>query len=252
MNTSNKQTKKRSQHPRHWARRSHRVVAIGAFSFLVLIAITGLLLNHSDDLGLPQGYLSAGVAKRLYGIDAPPIDAAFDAAGISIVTAANTVYANGTVIADDAGEIRGAVVSNNLIVIATDREFILTTRDSVLIERSAIASAQQLNTIGLVGSRVIVELSDGRFEFDPNQMQLSALDPAVTDIVWSEPVQLNDEQLHRVNGAAVGQIISWERVLSDLHSGRILPGVGRYIFDLTALCLLYLCLSGVLLWFRQR
>jgi len=81
---------------------------------------------------------------------------------------------------------------------------------------------------------------------------LSALEPAPANISWSESIQLGNEQIDQISNATLSRVISWERILSDLHSGRILPGVGRYLFDLTALCLLYLCMSGVLLWFRRR
>jgi hypothetical protein len=252
VNTSDNQSKKRSPHPRHWARRSHRVVAIGAFSFLILVAITGLLLNHSDDLGLPQQHVSGALAKRLYGIEATAVGAAFEAAGLIYVTAADTVYAGDSPIADGAGEIRGAVLNNDLVVIATDREFILATRDAVVVERSEIAPTQQASRLGVAGSRVVVDTDAGRFAFDTNRMQLAALDPAIGEPAWSVAVELDDEQQQRLSNAAIGQIISWERVISDLHSGRILPGVGVYLFDITALCLLYLCMSGVLLWFRRR
>jgi len=252
VNTSDNQARKRSPRHRHWARRSHRVVAIGAFSFLILLAITGLLLNHSDDLGLPQQFVSGSVAEKLYGIEAPSIDAAFAAADLVFVTMAGTLYGNVIAVADDVGEIRGAVVSDNLVVVATDREFILTTTEPTLVERSDIGSVQRLNRIGLAGSQVVVELNSGRFAFDSNQMLLSALNPAIADIAWSEAIQAEEQQARQLGNAAAGEIISWERVLSDLHSGRILPNVGRIIFDLAALCLLYLCMSGVLLWFRRH
>ncbi len=252
MNTSDNQTRKRSPHRRHWARRSHRVVAIGAFSFLILIALTGLLLNHADDLGLPQATISSVVAKRVYGIEAPPIEAVFAAGEFVFVTVDNTVYADVTPIAFDAGTILGAVVNDSMIVIATDRELILTTVDAVPIERTGIDSAQALSRIGHYESRVVVATSDGIFALDTNRMILTPLEMMPTNMSWSEPILISDEQRQRIDTATVGQIISWERMLLDLHSGRILPVVGRYLFDLTALCLLYLCMSGVLLWFRKR
>lgn len=228
------------------------MVAIGAFSFLILIAVTGLVLNHADDLGLPQQTISGEMAKHLYGVAAAPIDAAFEAADIVFVTVADSLYADAVPIADAAGEIRGAVASNDMIVVATDREIILTTADAVLIERSEIEAAQQLLRIGFAGSQVVVDLGDGHFAFNTNQMRLTALESAPANTSWSETIQLENEQIDRISSATLSRVISWERLLSDLHSGRILPGVGRYLFDLTALCLLYLCMSGVLLWFRRR
>jgi len=217
-----------------------------------LIALTGLLLNHSDDLGLPQGYLSNELAKHLYGIEAPPVEAAFNAGDAFIASAANSVYFNETPIAADAGMVRGVVSSNNIVVIATDQEFVLTTVAGSLIERMAIAMAQPPERIGTIDSRIIVESGNAHFELDPGQMMLSPLKSVAENVTWSETMPLNNEQQQRLGAAATGQVITWERVLVDLHSGRILPYAGRYLFDLTALCLLYLCMSGVFLWFRRR
>lgn len=252
MNTSDDQTCKRPRRRRHWARRTHRVVAIGAFSFLIVIAITGLLLNHADEFGLTRGHVSSGLASRLYGIEAPPVDSAFEASGFVFATVSDAFYADYNRIANDTGETRGAVASNDMIVIATQREFILMTENAVLVERSVRGSSQVLNRIGSDGSRVVVDMADGYWNFDPDQMRMTTRNATTDGIAWSEPISLNDDQLRRIGNAAVAQVISWERLFSDLHSGRILPTVGRYIFDITALCLLYLCMSGVVLWFRKR
>ena len=256
MITSNGLTKTRSQRGKHWTRRSHRVVAIGALVFLIVITITGLILNHADALGLSQRPASSVLASRLYGIEAPPIDAAFEAAGMTFATAANTLFADGVVLAHDTGELRGAIVSRDagidVIVVATDREVFVTTSSAVLIERSERDSQPRLIKLGNDGHRVVAALHDGHVEFDPQQMNFSAFDGRDNDIEWSEPVALADEQLLQIGNAAIGQSVNWERILIDLHSGRIFPTAGIYIADITAACLLYLCMSGLALWFRRR
>ncbi|MBT5219105.1 MAG: hypothetical protein HOM16_06425, partial [Woeseia sp.] len=62
----------------------------------------------------------------------------------------------------------------------------------------------------------------------------------------------SQQQVAKIAATSLGKTLSWERVLSDLHSGRILPTVGRYLADITAICLLYLCVTGIFLWFRRR
>ena len=94
---------------------------------------------------------------------------------------------------------------------------------------------------------------DAYSEFDPLRMSLSApISSTVDSIAWSLPTILSDEQAQQIGTAVLGQAFNWERVLLDLHSGRILPTVGRYIADITALCLLYMCFSGFVLWTRRR
>jgi hypothetical protein len=248
----NAQTKTQIPRGKHWTRRSHRVIAIGALVFLIMMAVTGLILNHADALGLSHRPASSALVSRLYGIEAPPIDMAYEASGITFVTAAGTLYADGDVVANDTGKLRGAVVSSDVIVVATDRELFVTTTGAALIERSEKLLQQPMIDLGSGGHRVIVALHDRQLEFDSQQMSLSEFDTPVGDIKWSEPVSLSDDQLLQIGNAALGQSINWERLLIDVHSGRILPTVGRYIADITALCLLYLCMSGVALWFRRR
>ena len=49
-----------------------------------------------------------------------------------------------------------------------------------------------------------------------------------------------------------GQEITWERIVLDLHSGRIAGDIGVLIMDLAALFLGYLALSGAWLYWRRR
>jgi uncharacterized iron-regulated membrane protein len=84
-------------------------------------------------------------------------------------------------------------------------------------------------------------------------MSLTALDdPPAGGIRWSQPAMPSAAQAEQLGAAALGLAINWERVLLDLHSGRILPKAGRYIADITALALLYMCFSGIVLWTRRR
>ncbi|MBT8098207.1 MAG: PepSY domain-containing protein [Gammaproteobacteria bacterium] len=237
---------------RHWARRSHRIVAISALAFLLLLTVTGLVLNHADTFGLPQNQAPSGFVQWAYGIEPAPVDAVFETSGIVLASIAGSLYANGREIASEAGTIRGAVTSQDFVVAATNREWLLITRNGSLIERSPLESSQAIRRIGNAGARVIVDAGSGFAELDLDQLTLSRLSISTDAIDWSKPAALDNVQQLELSSAASSASLSWERVLLDLHSGRILPKVGRYLADLTALCLLYLCISGLLLWFRRR
>lgn len=252
MTTYKNNIQAQSQRRKHWARRSHRIIAISALFFLILLSVTGLLLNHADALGLSQRAASSALVSWLYGVEAPPIDAAFEAGGITFATAADTLYAGNTELAKNAGEIRGAVARHDLLVVATDRELFVLTKAASLIERAKSASHAELLAVGIDGDQFVVESDVGQLEFDPDSMAFSSPDRSSTDLRWSQPTALGAEQIQRLNRVIVGQSINWERILTDLHSGRILPVVGRYLADMAALCLLYLCMTGVVLWFRRR
>lgn len=252
MNTQDEQLETQATRTRHWARRTHRVLGVSSALFLVLISLSGLVLNHADALGLARNAAGPWLLG-LYGIELPPVDSAFEVDGILFATAAGTLYADGAELAKDAGHLTGAVAVANGLVVATGDEFFVASSNAALIERFAPNLNGPILKLGTDGTRVLVALADGYTEFDPLRMRLGVPESeTLVEVHWSQPATPTEMQAEQVGTAALGQAINWERVLLDLHSGRILPGVGRYLADLTALALLYMCFSGIVLWTRKR
>jgi uncharacterized iron-regulated membrane protein len=50
----------------------------------------------------------------------------------------------------------------------------------------------------------------------------------------------------------MGEVLPTERLLLDLHSGRIFGAAGPWIFDIAALLLILLSLSGTWIWIKRR
>ncbi|MFB0998985.1 MAG: PepSY domain-containing protein, partial [Colwellia sp.] len=46
------------------------------------------------------------------------------------------------------------------------------------------------------------------------------------------------------------QFLSWERVILDAHSGRILGDYGVILMDIVAFMLILLSISGIYMWFK--
>lgn len=224
--------------------------AISSLVFLFLISLTGLILNHADALGLSRA--SAGPAiLRLYGVELPPVDAAFEADGIVYASSSGLVFANGNELAQAPGKLVGAVAVEGGVVLATGSELLVTTRAGHLVERFSPELEGRIARLGSSAGQAVLAVNNRSFLLDAERMAVAEL-AAPQDLDWSMPVELDSEQAAQIGQAALGNAISWERVLVDLHSGRILPTVGTWIADITALCLIYLCISGAVLWFRRR
>jgi hypothetical protein len=236
---------------RHWARRTHRVLGVSSLLFLVFISASGLVLNHGDALGLSQRAAGPWLL-RLYGAEIPPVDSSYAAEEMWFATSSETLHANGAAIAKNTGPLIGAVVSNDDYIVATGEELFAIGSDGALIERFAPDVPGRMDRLGQNGGRIVVEVRGELFELDPQSMNLFAAPAAADDFAWSLPVTPSDEQARKLGAAVLGQTLNWERVLLDFHSGRLLPTAGRYIADLTALCLLYMCFTGILLWMRKR
>lgn len=241
-----------SRRARHWARRTHRVLGVSSLLFLVFISVSGIVLNHAEELGLSRS--SAGTwILDIYDVPLPPAESAYQAGDVLFAISSGTLYANGEELSRVAGQLVGAVASTGSIVVASADQLFVTMGDGALLERFSPGRSSPMTKLGLDGERVIVATQDDYFEFDPENMSLSTSSAVDADAVtWSLPVSLNARQAEDIGMAALGLAINWERVLLDVHSGRILPSVGRYIADVTALCLLYMCVSGFVLWTRRR
>jgi len=237
---------------RHWARRTHRVLGMSSMLFLILLSISGLLLNHADRLGLPDAAASSWVI-RLYGVEVPPLDAAFLVNEQLFSSVAGTVYVDGREIARSAAPLVGAVTANGVTVLATSDELYVCDSNGALIERLVADDWLPLSRLGTQDEQAVVQTHSGFAVFDTDRMTLSdAPDRKSETIIWAQTVTPTAQQAREAGMAALGRAFSWERVLLDLHSGRILPGIGRSIADLAALALLYMCASGIILWMRRR
>ena len=239
------------QGPRHWTTRTHRVLGLSSLVFLILISASGLILNHADTLGMSR-HAAPGWLLRIYNVEPPPISSAFTAGGVLFATSEQILFADGTELAKNADPLIGAAIFDGGLIAATSNEFFLTSVDAALVERFAPDMAGPMIHLGTDGQRIIVATQKGYVDLDPHHMTLSSVVIEPMDISWSRPVIPTKEQTQQLGAAALGQALNWERVLLDLHSGRILPTAGRYIADITAICLLYMCLTGVMLWFRRR
>lgn len=63
---------------------------------------------------------------------------------------------------------------------------------------------------------------------------------------------LADQELLRFQQLFRGRILPWERVILDLHSGRIFGPWGPWLMDAAAILLLFLAGSGVSIWWKRQ
>jgi uncharacterized iron-regulated membrane protein len=71
-------------------------------------------------------------------------------------------------------------------------------------------------------------------------------------IKWAEQHYLSDDERAQLLAAFRGNSLKLERVILDLHSGRIFGRYGVYLMDAAATALLWLSLSGLWVWSSRR
>jgi hypothetical protein len=58
--------------------------------------------------------------------------------------------------------------------------------------------------------------------------------------------------LDSLQGQYRGRGLSFERVIADVHSGRIVTITGPYLMDAVAILLIILSITGIAMWLRPR
>ena len=248
------------RHNHRWLRflrRSHRTSGVLLALFVLLLSATGILLNHSDSLGLPAAPVPAAIAAWYFGtapaVDGVQLDGNLD--GNYVYLLGETIYRDQQPLAYCQQQFAGALLVSpgtalaiglpelDLLVLC-DSELLLFTATGMLLER--IGSAQ-----GAPEALVALAWVDGNLRLG------SALDSYVLDLqtlaFLPVPEVLKMPPLAEVPPALLATgIVSWEQFVLDLHSARLLGAVGPYVSDLLALLLIFMSVSGLLVWWSTR
>jgi hypothetical protein len=231
----------------------HRYIGLAATLFVIILSITGLLLNHTEEIGLDSIHLSSPTLLDWYGIHAPDDIRAFRAGPLMIAELNGRLYANNAPLQNIEGTLTGAVMFNDLVLVATMDQLVLLTPAGELVERmdSSAGVPPGIQAIGIGNTGLpVIRTSQGDYRPDTNLMIWTRTSAVNGD--WSVPAALDEEAMKSLDSAWRGNGLPLERVMLDLHSGRILGQWGVYLMDAAAILFLVLSFSGVWLWLKRR
>jgi len=233
----------------------HRYVGVNAALFVLVLAITGLFLNHTEQLELDSNYISDTWLLDWYDIEPPQRIINYSAGQHTVTLVEDRLYINTRAVPGHYESLAGAILSDGIIVVAADAYVMLFTQSGELVESLSSVNGKR-DVIGAIG-----KYGDTTFVLDTGTLM-------VTDIDFSDWQQLRLKDRHTVKWSAPdslpvkrhqqlvhhyrGSTLTLERVILDLHSGRILGNVGVFIMDLAAILLCLLSLSGLWIWIQQR
>lgn len=225
----------------------HRWLGLLAAVFILLLASTGILLNHAHDLGLDRQTVHSTWLLDAYGIQAPAPRSY--AAGTHWVSAVGQrVYVDDREIAHDT-VLHGALFNGQLIAVVLEHAVALFTPDGEHIEDMP-TPAPVLAAASSSAGDLLIQTATGWWQTDGQFLAWSAA--AETSRLAMQPTPapaaLQTALLQHNRGTA----LSWERVLLDLHSGRLFGVLGRYVMDVAGLLLMVLALSGIVVWWQRR
>ena len=198
----------------------HRRVGLLAAVLVLALAVTGIVLNHGAALGLNRAYLDSSWLLDWYGMNPKTPPRAYRIGGKWLVRIENRLFFDGEMGVDGVARAPGrlqrvAAAPDGGLVVETDRG--------------------RFRTDSASGYNEWVEWRAGR-----------------GDPVWLAPRMPPAGVRNRVLVVFRGPGLSWDRLILDIHSGRILGAWGPYAMDLAALGLILLAATGFYNWLRGR
>lgn len=228
--------------------RWHRWIGLVSALFVILLATTGLLLNHTSSLQLDNKFLSSNSSKLFYGIQfSEPL--AYEAGSQRFVqTDDGQLFLNQGLIGECQGALVGAVVLQQQMFIACERELLEVTPAAEVVERigPAFGLPLPIDSIGSCGEQLCWKNNERILSMDVES--LGWQDIVKAEAIWSKPVVLNPEDARLYLEQQDQRSISWERWFLDLHSGRLGGNIGVILVDLMALLFVVSAFSGIVIW----
>ena len=236
--------------PKRRARPWHRVLGLFAAVPLVWVVITGALLNHTVDWRLDQIMISHPWVLGVYGMTPKGEPRGLALAGHQVAEWDGLTFFDGKRV-ELTGRLLGGVASRDGLVVVTDSQVMRLDAAGHLIEVLDDASLPDLPLTGVHAGEGVIHLRNAEgwhrvlegwldFEKTASSFEPQTLEPLV------DPARI--EQL-RVEWSEGGLPVS--RVLLDLHAGHFLGSFSKYFYDLVAVATVWLCVTGLILFFRK-
>lgn len=236
--------------------RWHRRIGLTAALLGLLLAVTGILLSHVEDLGLGGKTVSHRWLLRLYGIEptTPPLAGRTEAGWM--VWFDDRLYLDGRPLAHDFKTPLGTAGTGDLISVAGPEDLLLISRDGQIVERLGPASLPgRIDAIGTTAEHTTAVRSGGDIFTTRDFVtwrKSAGREPPATVVDWNVfSTEVPQPVLDRALEAYRGEGVPLTRILADLHSGRFFGPLGPYLMDATAIALILLAVSGVVMWWKR-
>jgi hypothetical protein len=231
-------------------RRWHARIGFAAMLFFLILAATGLMLNHGKGLGLDGRFAHAGWLARWSGIKTEPPRHAFRSGHHVLIAANGRWLLDGKISGEQLPQPVGLIELAGIFVVASEAALYVFSEDGELIEKlepGALPSVP-VRAIGSSAGGMVLRTASGVFT---STDALSWRPASQRSMLWSTPAKLSTGERQAYENVLTPGV-SVQQLLLDLHSGRFAGRYGPLVVDLLALLLAILSLTGAWLFLVPR
>ncbi len=231
----------------------HKKIGIYIAIFVIFLAISGIALNHSEKFKLNTTFIKMEWLLDLYQIGPASEPIGYLSSNNWVIQVGKRIYFNNKEIINDTNELVGMVRINNTYVIAYDGKLMLLNKKGEILEllTGAEGVPAGMTKIGYDEQyNIVIKSAHGYYRANLDILQWSEYD--FINANWSstskitEPLKTNILEQYRGAGLTI------ERVLLDLHSGRIVGSWGIYLVDIIALLFIITAITGIWMWWYKK
>jgi len=191
----------------------HRFLGITLVFFILLLSVTGTLLQHAESFNIRNNYAPSSIAKNFYDIQPCKIYSyKFNNTWISICN--RDLYFGLKKVASNVGKVSSIFLENDKYHIYYDNHAIIINPDSSI-------------------------------------SGMSHIEPEDSAIVLKEGL-IPIKQKKIIENISISKTITYERIVVDLHSGRLFGSFGVTLIDLVTIGIILLSFTGAYSWIRHK
>jgi len=231
----------------------HRRLGLVSLLLVIILSITGIMLNHTEGLSLDEKHIESDILLDWYGLNPKGKPISYSTYGSTISQWNNQLFFNNTALITSNEKLNGAIESQGMIVIALENTLLIIDSNGELIEKlDNLYNIKDIRHIGLKDQLVTVKTNKNKIFISDKQI-ISWKQIESTPINWQQSTALNSYQTKELKQAYRGNGLTLERVILDLHSGRIFnDNWGIYIMDASAIIMILLGVSGTWVWLSRN
>jgi len=223
--------------------------------FVILLSISGLILHQSVRLDLDRQFIESSTMLAWYDIEVPGITLSYSAADDRVSLIADAIYFNARRVAGSYSALVGLVHTDFAYALATNDQILLLTRDGDLVEVLGSVHGVPFG-IEAIGSAedgaVYLKIAGSLIEADLDALTWAGSVMQESAIEWSSSSAPSEQMAGRIGSDYAASLLSWERLVLDIHSGRFLGKFGVVLVDIMALLFVFMAVTGIWIWSRRR
>jgi PepSY-associated transmembrane protein len=229
----------------------HRRLGLLLVFFIIILAVTGIMLNHTNALQLGHTKVTNAIVLSLYEINPHSPILSYQTKEHIFSQLDEQIYFDHKKLLSVKQQLRGVTNTGEIIILVLSQDVILLSREGELIDRYALAQKTEIEHIGIYQNKVIIKMMDQTI-WQADDDIINWLPVESMQMTWAPPIQIKDNLKQQLLEQYRGEGLPLERIVLDIHSGRIFGKPGVFVMDAVAIIMLFLSLSGIWMWWQRR